>query len=578
MPNTSIGGLVSGLDTATIISQLMQLEARPADHAQEQGLDGAEGRHRPAGAQHQAGEHRHQGRRPREGHRLERRDGHQLQRQGHRHRRPRRDAPTSVELSRSTARRGAPQPRTRRTARHGTDDTVMAAGVDLPITYDDGRAAETINTGDGTLAEHRRRDQRRRDRLKATLVKVGAADGRHDADLPAPGRLDQRPEQTPASRIDDGDPATRANPMAFMGGTSAARRSGRRDHGRTDRLADFGVQHDHRPDAGRGRHARGRLARARPRPITVARDVASLTDSVKGMVDAVNAALDEIGTLTAYDATTKKGGLLAGDSTMRGLRNQLLETVSSGSVTPVRHGDRVAGHRRHPGRPVRQAHLRRGEVQEPPTRPTRPGRRALIAGTDPASGHRHRLRRQARGARQDLQRLHRRHAHPGDQEPPVGDQGHGGRHRRLGRPPGDPAGDAPAAVHRPRVRPRQAPEPGQLARRTDRLAAEDEQRTVRKLDDEQPPRRLPRPERQHREPRPPAGHALRPAASSTSSVPPRPSGTVTSPPPSQQLLHAQEIVLELSIVAATGHLGGCPAARVDLRLPALRAGAGERRA
>jgi flagellar hook-associated protein 2 len=29
MPNTSIGGLVSGLDTATIISQLMQLEARP---------------------------------------------------------------------------------------------------------------------------------------------------------------------------------------------------------------------------------------------------------------------------------------------------------------------------------------------------------------------------------------------------------------------------------------------------------------------------------------------------------------------------------------------------------------------
>ena len=29
MPNMSVGGLVSGLDTATIISQLMQLEARP---------------------------------------------------------------------------------------------------------------------------------------------------------------------------------------------------------------------------------------------------------------------------------------------------------------------------------------------------------------------------------------------------------------------------------------------------------------------------------------------------------------------------------------------------------------------
>ena len=29
MANTSIGGLISGLDTATIISQLMQLEAQP---------------------------------------------------------------------------------------------------------------------------------------------------------------------------------------------------------------------------------------------------------------------------------------------------------------------------------------------------------------------------------------------------------------------------------------------------------------------------------------------------------------------------------------------------------------------
>ena len=29
MANTSIGGLVSGLDTATIVSQLMQIEAQP---------------------------------------------------------------------------------------------------------------------------------------------------------------------------------------------------------------------------------------------------------------------------------------------------------------------------------------------------------------------------------------------------------------------------------------------------------------------------------------------------------------------------------------------------------------------
>jgi flagellar hook-associated protein 2 len=64
--------------------------------------------------------------------------------------------------------------------------------------------------------------------------------------------------------------------------------------------------------------------------ITVERDVAKLTESVKAMVDSVNAALSEIGTLTAYDAATKKAGLLGGDSTLRSVRNQLIESVSRG--------------------------------------------------------------------------------------------------------------------------------------------------------------------------------------------------------------------------------------------------------
>lgn len=64
--------------------------------------------------------------------------------------------------------------------------------------------------------------------------------------------------------------------------------------------------------------------------ITVERDTTSMTASVKAMVDAANAALDEIKNLTSYDPVTKKAGILAGDSTLRSIRNELLSSVTSG--------------------------------------------------------------------------------------------------------------------------------------------------------------------------------------------------------------------------------------------------------
>jgi flagellar hook-associated protein 2 len=64
--------------------------------------------------------------------------------------------------------------------------------------------------------------------------------------------------------------------------------------------------------------------------ITVARDAKSLSDSVKAMVDAVNSVLSDIDTQTAYNPTTKKSGTLAGDSLLRGVRDQLLAAVTSG--------------------------------------------------------------------------------------------------------------------------------------------------------------------------------------------------------------------------------------------------------
>ncbi|QBR92364.1 flagellar filament capping protein FliD [Nocardioides euryhalodurans] len=61
--------------------------------------------------------------------------------------------------------------------------------------------------------------------------------------------------------------------------------------------------------------------------IAVRRDTNALTSQVQGMVDAVNNVLADIDSLTGYNATTKASGLLAGDTNARSLRSALLETV-----------------------------------------------------------------------------------------------------------------------------------------------------------------------------------------------------------------------------------------------------------
>ena len=56
-------------------------------------------------------------------------------------------------------------------------------------------------------------------------------------------------------------------------------------------------------------------------------DPAATIKSVKSAVDAINAVLQEIDTLTAYNATTKTSGMLAGESAVRDLRGRILATV-----------------------------------------------------------------------------------------------------------------------------------------------------------------------------------------------------------------------------------------------------------
>lgn len=61
--------------------------------------------------------------------------------------------------------------------------------------------------------------------------------------------------------------------------------------------------------------------------VSVVRDTAALTGSVSALVDALNFALDDIDSLTRYDPVTKAAGKLSGESAVRQLREELLATL-----------------------------------------------------------------------------------------------------------------------------------------------------------------------------------------------------------------------------------------------------------
>lgn len=69
--------------------------------------------------------------------------------------------------------------------------------------------------------------------------------------------------------------------------------------------------------------------------LAVTQDSAAITASVKAIVTAVNEALSKIDGLTGYDTATKTAGALAGDSAVRALRTQLLDTVYPGDGTSL---------------------------------------------------------------------------------------------------------------------------------------------------------------------------------------------------------------------------------------------------
>jgi flagellar hook-associated protein 2 len=64
-------------------------------------------------------------------------------------------------------------------------------------------------------------------------------------------------------------------------------------------------------------------------------DGSTVADDVQSLVDAANSVLTSIGTATSWNATTKTGGPLLGDSTARALRQSILTTVSGAGAAGV---------------------------------------------------------------------------------------------------------------------------------------------------------------------------------------------------------------------------------------------------
>lgn len=69
--------------------------------------------------------------------------------------------------------------------------------------------------------------------------------------------------------------------------------------------------------------------------VTVARDTSTVQESVKSLVENINAVLGQIDALAGFNAVTKTAGPLAGDSSIRQLRNDLLNSLYPSDGTSI---------------------------------------------------------------------------------------------------------------------------------------------------------------------------------------------------------------------------------------------------
>ena len=327
MANTSVSGLVSGLDTATIISQLMQLEAQPqtvlknkvtSTQAVVSALQGINAKLVALTAKASD---------------LAKSTGWTAT-----------SATSSSTYVGVTAAAGAAPASLSFTVNqlavaasstyldsHTSDAVVATANTNLTITFDDTtKSPVTVSTGDGKLSTITAALNASGVGVDAVLVKSGT-----DASGAATYKLSVTNE---ASGAGSGFTISTADGSPFLGGVvpNADPTKGTTVAGADARVTFAGQS---TPTSYSSNTITGLMpgvdvtlkpGATGPVTITVGRDTQALSDSVKSMVDAVNSVLADIDKSTAYDPTTKTGGPLMADAGMRDLRDNLVSTVFGG--------------------------------------------------------------------------------------------------------------------------------------------------------------------------------------------------------------------------------------------------------
>lgn len=311
MPNASIDGLVSGLDTATIISQLMQVEAMPQTllknkvTAEQKTVTALQALNTKLAA-------------------LATKAGDLAKTAGWSLVTAKSSSDKVVASAGSTATPGTLSLTVLETARTHQLSFVQAAAPDarvtaagstvVHLTRHDGTVVD-IETGDGTLDGLARGINNADAGVRATKVRLDDGTYRLRVESTTTGAAsDFTLTNEDGSALLGGATVIAGRDAAILVGTDTLHSSTNTFSGVVTGL-DFTIAPSTPNDTAVD--------------ITIARDETALTASVKALVDAANAALADIDLLSSYDAATKKGGLLTGDSTMRALRNDLLSTVTS---------------------------------------------------------------------------------------------------------------------------------------------------------------------------------------------------------------------------------------------------------
>ena len=322
MANASIGGLVSGLDTASIISQLMQLEARPQTmlksrvSLEQKAITSLQGLNtKLATLMTKADE-------------LSELNAWAMKTATSDNDKVVVSTTGSAEAASLTFTVNKLATVSREAygvGKTATDTTAMPTGVRYQMQQPDGTVLAEFDTGDGSLRGIAASINATAN-FRATLIRVGGDDTAPLYDLHVTSKV------TGAATAFDirQHPADPNSPTPFLGGSPTG------GEGQDAEVLIAG--------GGTVRSATNTIKGLMPgvdvtllpgskdasATITVAADPQAFTDKVKAMVDALNVALDDLSSLTGYNSATKTGGPMAGDGTLRDVRNKLLSTVTGG--------------------------------------------------------------------------------------------------------------------------------------------------------------------------------------------------------------------------------------------------------